>query len=217
MTLERSLLDKLAEQLALPLPGASARASMAPELSYGRHDGPPPWNVRLAAVILLVFPREQLWYLPLTRRPDTLAAHGGQVSLPGGEIDAAETVEEAAVRELDEELGVIPDDLRMLGRLTPIYIYASNFLVTPCVAGSDTLPRFRPNPDEVANLINLPLVDLLDPAPAGNHEIQHGDITFRAPHFDVDGERVWGATSMILAEFAAVLKEVQERSRGVEE
>jgi 8-oxo-dGTP pyrophosphatase MutT (NUDIX family) len=144
--------DRLSQRMAARLPGPAARASMAPQLSYGRHEGPAAGDARQAAVLLLLFRAENRWWFPLTVRPDSLTSHAGQVSLPGGQVDPGESAEDAARRELGEELGVDPPDLRFLGRLTPLYVYASNFLVTPCIAATDHRPGFAPNPMEVANL-----------------------------------------------------------------
>src|SRR5436190_4149358 len=87
-----------------PLSG-SQRNRMSPELSYGRHAGPAPHTARHAAVVLLLFRRDGKWHLPLTERPDTLTRHAGQISLPGGVVDTGESSTEAALRELNEELG----------------------------------------------------------------------------------------------------------------
>ena len=107
---------------------------MSPELSYGRHAGPAPHTARHAAVVLLLFRRDGRWHLPLTERPDTLAHHAGQISLPGGAVDAGESSTEAALRELDEELG-FNAPVEVLGQLADCYVFASDFLVTPWVSG----------------------------------------------------------------------------------
>ena len=121
---------------------------MSPELSYGRHAGPAPSTARHAAVMLLLFRRDGRWHLPLTERPSSLLRHGGQISLPGGTIEPGETSEQAAVRELREELGIdAPVD--MLGRLADCYVFASNFVVTPWLAATTVEPHWRPDAREV--------------------------------------------------------------------
>ena len=201
----RELPDFIVRQLGLPLPGAGAQSAFAPELSYGRHHLPPPQDARRAAVLLLLYRHAGSWRLPLTLRSDTMATHAGQISLPGGEIETGETVEQAAMRELAEELQVGTDDVKLLGLLSEIYVFASNFAVTPCVAVSPSRPAFLPNRAEVANLLEPTLVELLDPHRRGEHQIERRGIHFRAPHIEYQGHRIWGATSMILAEFLALV------------
>jgi 8-oxo-dGTP pyrophosphatase MutT (NUDIX family) len=117
-----------------------------------------------------------------------------------------ESVEDTAVREFEEELGASPANFELCGRLTPMYIYASNFFVTPCVAIADRRPSFVPNPIEVANLLEPAIVQLSDPERIGSHQIERRGLVFRAPHIVFEGRRIWGATSMMLAELFDVLR-----------
>ncbi len=208
MNFTDSFRHRLERRLRGPLPGVASRCEYAPELSYGRHDGPPQWNARRAAVLVLLYSHHEAWHLPLTHRPDTMSTHSGQVSLPGGEIEPGETPETAALRELHEELGVQLTQTDILGRLSQIYVYASNYLVTPCVALTDARPSFVPNPDEVANLLEPSLVDLFDVERYRTRRIQRRGVIFRAPEIVVEGSSVWGATRLVLAEFCDVLREV---------
>ena len=93
----------------------------------------------------------------------------------------------------------------MLGQLTPVYVFVSGFEVTPLVAVSPQPLVFQPNPHEVAAVVELPLAELLDPASRGRHLIERRGLRFSVPHFAIAGQQVWGATSLILAEFAALL------------
>src|SRR5215510_12971597 len=98
--------DRLARRLRLPLPGPAAQRTMESELAYGRHLGPPRLDARPAAVVALLHLIDDRWHMPLMVRPETLAHHAGQSSLPGGMVEPGETSEEAAIRELEEELGI---------------------------------------------------------------------------------------------------------------
>lgn len=202
--------DRLLERLRQPLAGRRGQAAFAPALAYGRHYGPPAHDARRAAVAMLLYQKESHWHLPLTLRPEDIPAHAGQISLPGGVTEADETDEQAALRELEEELGVVADSVRVLGRLSPLYVFASNFWVTPFVVTTAACPDFRPNPTEVAELIELPLAALLDETNYGQHQIQRRGVTFTAPHIAWQRHQIWGATSMMLGELIAVLRELVE-------
>ncbi|MCE9552644.1 MAG: CoA pyrophosphatase [Planctomycetes bacterium] len=203
---------RLPEQLAARLTRGTcltASREFESELGYGRHHGPPLHTARAAAVLILLYPTEQGWCLPLTVRPATLTAHAGQISLPGGLVEPGETSQQAALRELHEELGVGATDLRILGALPEFYVFISDFLVTPWVAAATVRPTFVPSESEVAEVLELPLSRLLDPASVGTTmRIGHGGIRFRSPHFTLDQHEIWGATSMILATLRGVLQDV---------
>jgi 8-oxo-dGTP pyrophosphatase MutT (NUDIX family) len=187
---------------------------MTPELAYGRHYGPPAWNARLAAVLLLLYMDRGQWRVPLTMRPDHMVDHAGQISFPGGMHECGETAEACAVREYEEELGPTMDALSILGRLTPVYVFASNFWVTPCVATVVRRPSFRPNPDEVARLLEYDLTSILDPARRAKQVIRRSGIEFTTLHMRCGEDRIWGATGMILAEFAQVVADAINRPGG---
>jgi 8-oxo-dGTP pyrophosphatase MutT (NUDIX family) len=203
-----NLADRLAERLAAPLPGRIAQRRFAPELSYGRHLGPAAPDARKAAVVALLYPHRDQWFIPLTLRPNHMAAHADQISFPGGLTEENETSEQAALRELQEELGIGGDKIRLLGRMSPLYVFASNFQITPCVAIAESRPAFTANPAEVAEIVQLPLDALVDARIYGVHEICRLGLSFRAPHITCDRHRIWGATCMILGELAAIVSEL---------
>ena len=198
---------RLAERLKDALPGLGSCAEFAPQLCYGRHAGPPACDTKRAAVLILLYPDEDVWRLPLTLRPTTMPSHAGQVSFPGGEIEKHESIEEAALREYREELGEPGRRTEFLGRLSDSYVFASNYLVTPCVAWTAERPAFVPNAAEVARLLEPSLVDLLDSTRYGNHLIHRRGVTFRAPHIRYNDECIWGATVMMIAEFLQVVRD----------
>jgi 8-oxo-dGTP pyrophosphatase MutT (NUDIX family) len=196
---------RLAATLAEPRPRAKLSGRMSPELSYGRHSGPAPMNARSAAVMLLLFQRDGRWCLPLTERPTSLLRHGGQVSLPGGTIEPGESAEQAAIRELREELGS-DGPLEILGQLSDCYVFASDFVVTPWLAATPLAPQWRPDAREVERVVEMSLATLLAPNAIGSMTIRRGPLEFRAPCYHVDGACVWGATSVILSELADLLE-----------
>jgi len=199
-----SWIDLLRAELQRPLPGLEAQRRMAPMPSRGPYFDPPPEGARRAAVIILLYPADTGWRLPLIVRPAELAHHGGQIGLPGGFIEPGETAWEAALRELEEELGVPAKGIEPLGQLSPLYVFVSNNYVTPWVAAIDHRPAFLINAAEVAEVLELPLANLLDPAQNGVFWREHEGIRQRVPYFAFGSHRIWGATAMILAELAAV-------------
>lgn len=137
---------------------------LSPQLSYGRHRGPARLDARRAAVIIVVYPQRSTGQmcLTLTRRPMTLSHHGGQICLPGGQIERGESATEAALREYSEELGVPVAVDRELGRLSPIYVFASDNLVeTIVVTAKSPSGQWQPDPVEVDEVIEMPIESLL--------------------------------------------------------
>lgn len=207
-SLSADLPRRLAARLSKPLPGRPAQARFEPELSYGRHFGPPPFDARPATVLALLYPHEGHWFLPLTIRPATLPFHAGQISLPGGSIDPGETSADAALRELHEELGVAGEGLELLGQLSPLYLYGTNFVLAPWVAAMHHRPSFAVSPMEVAELLETPLAHVVDPRHWGTHARRNRGVALSAPHIAFGRHRIWGATGMILGELIAVLEDL---------
>ena len=195
----------LQEHLQAPRSYRRYRERFAPELSFGRHHGPSPEDARRAAVLILFYPHQGEWKLPLTLRPDTLPDHPGQICFPGGAREPEETDAACALREMSEELGVFVDSRHLLETLPPIYVYNSHFLVQPIVAVVPDRPSFLPNSAEVAEVLEVPALDLLDESRYGEHRVQRQRLSFLAPHIEFERHRIWGATCMILGELIGVL------------
>jgi 8-oxo-dGTP pyrophosphatase MutT (NUDIX family) len=197
----------LASRLKEPLPGATIDSRFAPQPIRTQHRAAPS-GAREAAVLLLLYPRDGEWHFPLMLRTGhAMDVHAGQVSLPGGALETGEATTDAAIREFHEELGDDGQAVRLLGALSPLYVQVSNFQVTPWVACVASRPRFSPNPVEVAALLEVSLAELLAPANFGSHERIRDGQRCIAPHFHLVAHQVWGATCMILGEFATILAE----------
>ena len=187
------------------LPGVEAQLRMAPQPRGGWKPGFAPDQAKPAAALLLLFPADTGAVVLLTKRSPDLPNHASQVSLPGGAVDPGETIEAAALREAEEEVGLARADVRVIGRLTPLHIPVSGFVLHPVVGVALTRPVMRPEPGEVERVIDAPVAALLDPRRHHRVNRVRDGFEFEMPYFDLDGEQVWGATAMVLAEFAAVL------------
>jgi 8-oxo-dGTP pyrophosphatase MutT (NUDIX family) len=136
-----------------------------------------------------------------------VAEHKGQISLPGGAVDPDDqSIAHTALREACEEVGVCGDTMRLLGSLTPIYIPPSDFCVQPYVAYLPHPPQFFPQPEEVAEIFEVPLPYLLDEKNKVVEEWFLDEEVKLVPFFNVFGNKVWGATAVVLSEFVAILE-----------
>jgi 8-oxo-dGTP pyrophosphatase MutT (NUDIX family) len=204
-TIYEPSLAAIRQALSRPLPGRVAQMRMSTRPRPGLEVRPPGHQPRQGGVLILLYPKDGHLHFPLTRRTETLGDHKGQISLPGGAREGDEPLEWTALRETHEELGVDPRSVKVLGGLTPLYIFHSDYCITPYVAARPTRPTFVPDPVEVAELLEVPLLTLLDPAIQRKEEwILHETLT-RVPFYQIGEHKVWGATAMVLSEFEAVL------------
>jgi 8-oxo-dGTP pyrophosphatase MutT (NUDIX family) len=210
-------LEQIRSRLLRPLPGLEAQLRMAPQPRLGWDPLKFPDGAKTGAALLLVYPSfaaaagtpDETLHVALTVRGSGLRHHTGQVSLPGGRVDEGETIEAAALREANEEIGVDPSTVEVLGRLTPLHIPVSGFLLHPIVGFTPMRPAFQRAEWEVARIIEAPVALLSEPAVVKRETrtrlVDGQSIDVNVPYFDIDGEKVWGATAMVLAEFCAIL------------
>jgi 8-oxo-dGTP pyrophosphatase MutT (NUDIX family) len=196
--------EKLQQELPQKLrdrPGLEGQLRMAPRPRIGWRAGHIPDDARTSGVLLLLYPVDGAAHLVLTVRNRALAHHGGQVSLPGGAVEEGETIERAAVRETHEEVGVDPGRVRLVGELTALHVPVSANVLHPRVGLIDERPDWKPDPREVFRVLEAPLARLADPRAIQVDLRERFERAVEVPYFDVAGERVWGATAMVLAEF----------------
>jgi 8-oxo-dGTP pyrophosphatase MutT (NUDIX family) len=159
---------------------------------------------KCAAVLIPLAWFEDEWHLLYTRRTDRVETHKGQVSFPGGACDPGEeTPEQTALREVDEEIGIHPQDVRVLGRLAPM-ITITSFRVTPVVGVVRWPYAFRVENAEVARVFTMPLSWLADKGNRWEFNLpgrKYGLIVYH-PY---DGELLWGATAVMTDVFMKVL------------
>lgn len=200
----------LSDRLKQPLPGSIAheplRATPAGLIvPRFEHRSPP----KPGSVLILLYEEKGKIMFPLTKRPDYMGTHGGQISLPGGKTEGAETRIETALREAEEEIGISASKINVLGSLTEFFVIPSNFLITPVIGYLNETPDFKPDSKELKKIIYTSVDDLLRDDAVHTKEIMAANMfPMSAPHFEIENEIVWGATAMMLNEFRMILKDV---------
>jgi 8-oxo-dGTP pyrophosphatase MutT (NUDIX family) len=187
-----------------PLPGLAAQLEMAPTPRPGTQTYLDTRDIAVrAAVLILLYPKNDRPHIVFIRRPDTALHHRSQIAFPGGQIEAGEDAVRAALREAEEEVGAAPSRVRVLGELTPLYIPPSNFCIYPVLGAADGPMTFVPFPAEVAEILEVPLAHLLDPTVVRRETwpLERGPVL--VPFYAFRGHSIWGATAMVLAEFLA--------------
>ena len=155
--------------------------------------------LRQAAVMLILHEREGAPWVLLTKRTERVADHKGQISFPGGSRDPGDaSLLEAALREVREELGVEPSDLRVVGGLAPVLTVVTRYVITPFVAYAPRRPDLRPDAFEVAEVIDAPLSALLDPTKLRVEEWDSHGVRRDVYFYEYGKHVIWGATARIL-------------------
>ena len=205
------LTEKIQFRLKAGLPGEEAQKKMmAMPANLKRFDLRAREGARSSSVLILMYPGDGEVYIPLIVRNDYKGAHSGQVGLPGGKKEEEDDdLEATALRETEEELGIAREEVRILGKLTELYIPVSNFKVHPFLGMMSSKPLFKPDPYEVNRLIETPLRNLLNPELRKMKKIKVNKVfNLDAPYFDLENQTVWGATAMILGEFMHILEDI---------
>lgn len=202
------LIDTIQEKFSNPLPGRAAQYRMA---HVGRDYPTPDFSkARKAAVILLLYPdtKGETQLVLIQRMIHPKDRHSGQISFPGGKIEPTDlSPKAAALRELEEELGVPTDAVTILGQLSDLHISVSNFLVYPFLGIANKRPNFIPQPSEVHAILETPIKAFLEKSMRRKKDLKlpNGITLKNVPYFEVQGHTVWGATAMIINEFSELL------------
>jgi hypothetical protein len=120
-------------------------------------------------------------------------------------VDPGETIEEAALREAHEEIGVDPAGVRILGRLSPVHVLVSNFGLNPVLGVTDARPDFSAHAPEVERILEIDVEQLCDTSCLEMGVRLRDGKTVNYPYFNLEEVQVWGATAMVLAEIGALL------------
>ncbi|MDQ7841548.1 MAG: CoA pyrophosphatase [bacterium] len=159
----------------------------------------PPSSFRRAAVLVPLFESGGAAYLLLTKRTEKVEYHKGQISFPGGrQEDGDADLLETALRETHEEIGLAPSAVEVWGRLDEIEVIASGFAVTPFVGLVPPPVGLRPNPDEIAEIVAVPLASFLDPANLRVEHVLREGRSVELVYYENIPHLVWGATARII-------------------
>ena len=195
--------ENIKKALSQSLPGSASHKKMLPlnrELSAQPDE---LLRIKHSSVLLLLYIENQELNACLIKRPSHMKHHAGQIALPGGRIEKGETALETALRETWEEIGITGDQIEILGSLSEIYVQVSRFQIHPFVGWLDKKPGFVINKYEVEKMIYFPLKNMKNSFAEVELETITG--TLKVPCFKFEDEIIWGATAMILSEFADVL------------
>jgi 8-oxo-dGTP pyrophosphatase MutT (NUDIX family) len=199
-----SLMDHLSQCLKKELPGQSAQELMAPSVRPPGMDQFDGSNPRSSGVMILLFPAaDGLSIVFIHRTPG--GPHGGQISLPGGKAEKSDPdLFYTAKRETFEEVGVNPELIKVVGKLTPLYVPHSNYIIQPVIGYVESQPEFICDEKEVNGVIITPLKNLFNPENRKTMVLKRSDMEITAPYYDASGYQIWGATAMIMSEFEQI-------------
>lgn len=161
-------------------------------------------SARSSAVLVALVDTDSGPSFILTTRADHLRNHRGEVSFPGGRVEEAESVHAAALRESEEEIGLLPQYVRVVGELDPLTTFVSNSMIVPVVGVVESIAGLCINPDEVSRVLIVPIAELLTSKTYHNEWwlTPRGDMNIH--FFDLDDETIWGATARIIRQFIEV-------------
>lgn len=203
-------MSAVSEALSQPLPGLHAQLRMS-SIRRGQElfGSVPSSKAKPSGVLLLLYPVGEDVFMVFIQRPHYGGIHAGQISLPGGKQEPNDpNLTTTALRESQEEVGLVPETVRILGKLSDLYIPPSRYLVSPFVGCCAVRPEFVRDPAEVEEIIEVNIRDLFSEGACQvtSHKVGLG-IYIKAPAFVVNGHVIWGATAMILSEFKEVIRE----------
>ena len=205
----KNFITQLKAELLHDLPGVDAHLRLAPEIRINDLKIPKhPTNAMESAVLIILYPNNGHLKTVVILRNEYNGVHSGQISLPGGKTEKSDIdFKFTALREAQEEIGIIPSELEIIGQLSRFYVIPSNFIIYPFVAFCTQRPLFHPDPLEVQKIIEIDVFNEISYDKIVTKTLSFKDrVQIDAPGFAVSGEFMWGATAMIFSELLHVLK-----------
>lgn len=206
----QDFLQHLPNIIPAELPAEKAHVKMAPleRVQLMQNLDLSTKNPRIAAVMMLLYPKNEKTHLILIVRNAYNGVHSSQIAFPGGKYETSDAdYKETALRETYEEIGVSTEKIEIVKQFTPMYIPPSNFLVHPFLGISSQELAFYPDIREVADIIELPLSVFLNDEIIIDATLSTSYANnISVPAFNIQNHVVWGATAMILSELREVLK-----------
>lgn len=204
----QNFFNLLKAELLKELPGKEIQWEMASsDRMIKNFPKNPGKDARIAAVLILLYPFKGSIYTVFMQRHNYEGVHGGQISFPGGKKEEADKdIIQTALREANEETGVDPASIEIIGKLTPLFIPVSNMLVTPVVGWTNQKPEYTEQAEEVVFLFEADLKRLLNPLLIKVKPMAIRGESINVKYFDYDGNVIWGATSMLLHELLTVIR-----------
>ncbi len=196
----------LEKQLKQELPGFDAQKIMTP--SDKRRLTPAEDSLYSAVNLITFFDNDKFSFI-LIKRTNNLQHHSGQIALPGGQFDKTDNdLLTTAIRETYEEIGIRQTKDNFIGKLSPVFIEVSNFLVQPFVSFLYQKPKIKINETEVKKIYITNARDFLSDNNIFTGKIKLQNKCIIAPYFKLHNEKVWGATAMMLYEFKIILQKI---------
>jgi 8-oxo-dGTP pyrophosphatase MutT (NUDIX family) len=200
--------EKLRIEISKGLPGTEIQWALASsDRMLKGFPRTPRKDSKTAAVMILLYPKNDLLHTVFIQRPVYEGVHGGQISFPGGKKEASDIdLIQTAIRETSEEIGIKPSEINIISSLTPLYIPVSNTVVTPVIGWMETHPVFTLNEDEVVFIIEADIKTLIDPSIIKIKPFEIRGEMIDIKYFDFKDNVIWGATAMMLNELFTILR-----------
>ena len=200
--------EQIKERLKKPLPGNEAhlttRIKTKSEVTFPNTQE----TARPAAVLILLFPFEDEIQFFLTKRTEDVEHHKGQISLPGGIRENDESLNETALRETKEEVGIDSTKIIISGSLTPFFIPVTGYIVHPFIGWCKEKPSTKIHDVEVNQLFSVSITELIDEKTLKTEQWDIRGYDAIVPYYNFGKCKVWGATAAILSEFKSILEDI---------